>query len=497
MPNVAFVRKELKTVLPEYTLIEDCIAGEPAVKKAGKKYLPMPNADDSSDENVARYNSYKERAVFYNVTKRTLAGLVGTVFIREPEIDLPTRLQAILTNASGTGVSLEQQAKKALSLTLSLGRCGLLVDYPTTETTTVEDVQSGRVRPVLNLYKPRDVVNWRVIDRGAEEVLSLVVLREEYVAEDDGFEMKEAIQYRVLQLVQNVYVQSLWRDKSSAFIEGAEGSVRMPSGHFEMVSKMIPRDYRGNPLSEIPFVFIGSESNDSEVDPAPLYDLASLNIAHYRNSADYEESSFLVGQATPVVSGLTEEWVENVLKGKLAFGSRGGIPLPEGASAELIQAESNTMVKEAMESKERQMVAIGAKLVEQSGVQRTAFETKVETASETSILSSVSQNVSSAYQKTLEIAMLFVGESKAPIFEMNSDFDLARMTAEERQQVLSEWQAGALAFEEMRSALHKAGVATLTDEEARQRIDEEQAASMPQGEEASFNIGQDEEEEGE
>ena len=64
MPNVAFVRPELTKLLPLYYKIRDVLAGEMTVKDAGQKYLPMPNAADQSKENRARYQAYKERAVF-------------------------------------------------------------------------------------------------------------------------------------------------------------------------------------------------------------------------------------------------------------------------------------------------------------------------------------------------------------------------------------------------------------------------------------------------
>ena len=63
------------------------------------------------------------------------------------------------------------------------------------------------------------------------------------------------------------------------------------------------------PLGTIPFSFVGADNNDATVDESPLYPLAQLNVAHYRNSADYEQSLFIVGQATPVFTGLTDEWV--------------------------------------------------------------------------------------------------------------------------------------------------------------------------------------------
>ena len=207
--------------------------------------------------------------------------------------------------------------------------------------------------------------------------------------------------------------------------------------------------------------------------------MASINVAHYRNSADYEESCFIVGQPTPVLTGLTEEWVKDVLKGTVAFGSRGGIPLPVGGDAKLLQATENTMIKEAMEAKERQMVALGAKLVEQKQVQRTAFEAKVEATSEGSTLSSTAKNVQAAYVWALKWCAKFVGVPDTAItFELNTDFDIARMTPEERAQAIKEWQGGAITFEEMRAVLRKSGTATEEDEQAKTKIAAETAAAM-------------------
>ena len=49
------------------------------------------------------------------------------------------------------------------------------------------------------------------------------------------------------------------------------------------------------------------------------------------------------------------------------------------------------------------------------------------------------------------------------------------MTYQERQQLVNEWIAGAITFSEMRSNLKQAGIAKLTDEEAKKLIDEELA----------------------
>lgn len=473
--SVNYIRKELQAVAKIYELIRDCIAGQFAVKAKKTTYLPQPNAQDDSLENQARYDAYIERSVFYNVTARTLRGLVGQVFLRDPVIELPAMLQIVNGDANGEGVSLTQIAKRTVHQVLAYGRSGLFVDYPATAGTASRlELEQGYIRPTIEGYSPWDIINWRTISRGAKEVLSLVVLRETYVSKDDGFEETLSTQYRVLRLGQSAgnpffpeyndfYTVEIW--------QSAEGKLGIAESYQ-------PTDANGNLFDEIPFTFVGAENNDSEIDNAPLYDIAALNIAHYRNSADYEESCFIVGQPTPVFSGLTQEWVENVLKGVVPFGSRGGISLPVGGDAKLLQAEANTMVFEAMQLKERQMVALGAKLVEEKTVQRTATEADLEQASENSTLASSAKNVSAAYEWALGKCAEFVGASGTINFQLNTDFDLSAMSATERAEVVKSWQAGALTFGEMRGVMKKAGIATEEDDVAKEQIAQDTADAM-------------------
>ena len=458
MPNVAHIREEVQRLLPKWSLIRDCLLGQQAIKEGRTKYLPIPNAADKSEENRARYEHYLERAVFYNVTQRTHAGLVGQVFQHEPMVELPALLEPLLVDVDGAGVSLYQQAKKALSEVLAYGRCGLLVDYPnTSEPASRQEIVEGYLRPTIVLYEPWDIINWRTKTVGARKLLSLVVLSEQYIAEDDGFELKYERQWRVLRLEEETgyYRVEIWREDSGAYQE---------------YERYYPTDAAGNHLTEIPFTFVGAINNDPHPDEPPLYDLAVLNIAHYRNSADYEESCFMAGQPTPFLAGLTKDWVEDVLKGGIYLGSRKAIPLPQGGTAGLLQAQPNSLPFEAMQHKERQMVALGAKLVEQRQVQRTLGEARLEEASEVSILVSCTNNVAEAYRKCLTWAGMFAGVTDGIEFELNTDFEIGRMTAQERAQLLAEWQGGGITFEEYRYNLKRANIAYLDDEEAKAAI---------------------------
>lgn len=479
-PNVAFIRREVANVYPEYRLIRDCLAGEARIKNAGIAYLPRPNPTDESKENEARYKAYVKRAVFYNVTRRTLGGLIGQIFMRDPIIKVPEILNPLVEDATGSGISLIQQAKKSCELTLAYSRSGLLIDYPNTgdKGVTAEEVATGVIRPVIRTYSPMEVINWRTETIGAETVISMVCLAEGYPFFDDGFEIKSAIQFRVLRLSGGMYTQEIWREKSPTEWSGLEVDQKR-GREFIAHDSYIPKDPNGNTFDRIPFTFIGSQNNDTNVDLPNMYDLASLNVAHYRNSADYEESCYITGQPTIVVTGLTEEWLKNVLNGKVEFGSRGGIPLPADADAKLIQAEEKTMIKEAMDAKERQMIALGAKLIEQNETQRTAFETKVDATNSGSVLSNTAKNVTEAYRFAISWALKFSNlEGSAFEFQLNDDFDISRMTPEERGQAIKDWQAGAITFEEMRVAMRKAGIATEDDAKAKAQILEEQTAAL-------------------
>lgn len=465
------VLSSLSDMHPDYVLIRDCVAGQRAIKKKSTKYLPDPDETEPDEaERVARYKAYLMRSVFYGVTGRTLRGLVGLVFDKDPAIEIPDLLAPVKEDATGSGTSLDQQAQATLSDVVALGRAGLLTDYPRTAApTTRADALAGNIRPTIIRYKPEQIINWRTRTVGAKVQLALVVIREAYVIEDDGFAETPGTQYRVLRLSpEGIYTVEIHRD-----IEGPGLSL------FETY---VPSDGKGLPLREIPFTFVGAEDNDPDVDRPPLLDIAELNVAHYRNSADYEESAFVVGQPTPVLAGLTKQWVDEALKGRVRFGSRAAIPLPVGGSAELLQAEPNTIAFEAMTHKEQQMIALGAKLIENTGTQQTATEATIDSVMDNSVLGTCARNVSMAYRKALNWAWLYmtgevVDDPEVIDYELSTDFAARNLTAQDRQQIVQAWVQNAITWEEMRWNLKRTGIAYEDDEVAKEQIDQQREAN--------------------
>lgn len=453
MAAVETTREEYTTSLKKYEMIDDALNGELAVKAKGVKYLPAPVF---TEDDPARYAAYSTRAVFYNVTLPTRDALVGQIFLRPPKIELPDQLKILETNINGEGLSLSLLVKKAANHVVPFGRGGFLADFPETggRELTVKDVESGDYSPFIQFYSPWAIINWQVEKIRNKQKLTLLVLKEAYETRTaNDFKIEVKVRHRVYRLVNDVCSVEIYEESISK-------------------SKTVVKDYKGIPLTEIPFEFIGSENNDADVDEPPFYNLANLNIAHFRNSADYEESVFLVGQPTPVYSGLTEDWVNNYFKDGVPFGSRASVPLPENATAMLLQALPNSMAFEAMVHKEEQMIAIGAKIINPNRtVERKEAEIEIEAASQKSVLMTIKDNLQQALVLSLKRCCSFVGADPESIkIELNDNFDLTSMSAEQLRYLTEVYQGGGIAFTEYRENLRRSGIAKLKDDEAKTEI---------------------------
>lgn len=485
MAKPDFRKPELTAMLPVYDMVEACYSGERAIKNAYASnsgghyngggdnssiayspYLPDPSPRNENDEVRAhRYQSYLQRAVFYNVTRRTVSALVGQIFSKYPTYDL-NELDYLETDIDGAGQSLVQQAKDVAIQCLLKGGGGLLADMPVNDGVTKASMANGGIRPTVSHYQRESILNWRVSKVGANYKMSLLVLSESYIAEDDGYEQKLGEQLLVLRLVDGFAESEVMQKIDGDWVGQGVNALR---------------DNKGAQLTEIPFYFYGAVNNDAEIDSPPMLDIATLNIAHFRDSADLHESNFIHAQPTLVVTGLDQNWVDEVLSGGIAVGSRSGIMLPVGGNAQLLQSQPTNAISEAMAVKEQQMKALGAKLVEsQTGQAKTALQSAQDGADETSVLTTIANNISDAYSKAVRAAARYIGVDDSELYvTMNTQFDFAKLSPDQRAQAVTEYQAGVITFAELRAQLVESEFATIEDaKEAKSIIDQEQANLM-------------------
>jgi hypothetical protein len=240
-----------------------------------------------------------------------------------------------------------------------------------------------------------------------------------------------------------------------------------------LISEVMPRQFNGAPFRYIPFVFVGSADNRVDPDKPPLIDMATVNIGHYRNSADFEEGVFVHGQGTLFVSSdmSVEQWAAANPNG-VTVGARRGHFLGGNGNAMLLQAQPNNIAREAMKDKEAQLIAIGAKLITPNGPAETAEAVKIRASGEVSALSTITGNLSEGFEQALEFACDYMGGDKeAVIFKLNQEFFPDTMSAQDVMAFIQLADRGDIAQSDVRAKLRKAGWidSARTDDE----IDEE------------------------
>ncbi len=417
---------------------------------------------DTSD--VKRSDQYKQDAILTNFTALTKVGLTGLVFRRKPKMTLPAELNYMLEDATGDNLSILQLSQKIVGEVLETGRYGILVDYPqVTDRVSQRDQQlSGNVAR-LKPYTAEAIINWKFKVVGSKKLLCQIVLRE-LIEEtgSDGFEWVQRMQYRELYLNDDqVYEQYLY-DHDGKILENS-----------------IPKKADGTPWNEIPFLFIGSENNDANIDNAPLYDLAIINLGHYRNSADYEESIFITGQPTLFMRGTCDlSSFKDTYPDGIRFGSRAGYYLGENGGADLVQANPNQLADTAMKRKEEQALAVGARLISPPGGRETAEAARIRFSSQNSALYLITTNISVAITKLMQWALAFTTTSKPPCsFLLNDQF---YDDAADPNLIIASIQMldrGIIAKDDMRDYARKTGI--IDDERTNEDLDAEAEVASP------------------
>lgn len=415
------------------------------VKDATTRYLPFPG-DQNNIIDQEKYKNYLNRAVYYGFSGQTVRGMSGLAFMKGiTEEDTTSQTDYIMDDLDGDGVGLEQSMKASFTGAYRDGRAGLLVDFPPVEgVITRQQQQDQGVRAVIKRYEALEIVNWHTTKVGAREVLSLVSLFEvsDEVMEDGVSVQRIGVERRLV-LNEGIYRVEIYHD--GVMVEDYQPLID------------------GRPLGYIPFFFIGAENNDQRFDDSPMYPICELNIGHYRNSADYEDSVFML-RPQPWASGLTQSWYEENLKG-FRFGSGSLFPLPESGSFGIEQPAPNDQAFEAMQYKQKSMVALGAKHLTGELSYNTATEAMFGEAGSNSVIQTVMDNVERAYNDALAALADFMGESTYPVVVINADLSNIVADPQLAQVIVNAWINGLVGREDARTYLRKTGLVDRTSEE--------------------------------
>lgn len=432
--------------LDQFRRCDDAVEGSDAVKygvsqrgrydtvtttsRSSRPYLPkLQDQDDNA------YAGYVARAVFFNASNRTLDGMSGMVMARPPRESMPAALKTLATDITLTGRTLFSFTNEVLEDTIQYGRVGIMVDYPTTNTTgmTRAAVEALGLRPYARLYECFDIINWRVGTYGGVERLEMVTLVEQFAVNTDSFSSTMETQYRVLELIDGVYRQTIYRQIDTK----EHGKQWMPSG--EAIVPLM----NGKPLNFIPFVIVGPETCSARVERSPILDIVDLNLAHFRNSADYEHGLHFTGLPTPYACGAQKPEGRSVYIGspEMMFFSD-----PQAKVGYLeFMGQGLATLQTAMKDKEERMAVLGAHMLADTKIVSEA-ESVVSrrTYGQNSALASIARSVSSGIEQALKWMAQWAGISGEVTYQLNTDYSSGKMSYQMLKELVTAWQAGAL-----------------------------------------------------
>ena len=386
----------------------------------------LPRLKGQSEDD---YAAYLKRTLYFNATARTIDGLSAMIFRRAPVVTRPPDMDGFVADATFEGSSLVSFAEQLVHEVLVSGRCGIIIDFPRSDDADITLAQAGQLghRPFLRLYRGEDILNWRVGTVDNRTVLMQVRLFEriEQPAEDDGeFDSEAVEQIRVLDLVDGVYRQRLFRrnkDKEWA-----------PYG-----DPMFPqRD--GAPLDFLPFRFAGPRDTSARIAKPPLLDLVNVNLSHYRSAADLEHGAHFVGLPTPYVFGTAEA------------------PTTIGPTVVWHAAESGVQVgmleftgsglatlERLLDRKEQQMAVLGARMLFPEKRAAEAAETaSMHRQGENSALAALANAVGRALSEAMVIARDWMGAVGEAAIALNTDYLPTPMSPQMLVALIQAVQAG-------------------------------------------------------
>lgn len=404
------------------------VNGEEEVKMAGSAYLPY-----LLDQIPGEYEAYKNRALFYGATGRTVTGLLGAIFRKMPTIEgaEEEKIKDEFKSVTQDNQDVLDFASMTVVEVLVTGRVGILLDAP----------QNLEGVPYLAIYQSETIINWRYTDIEDGKELSMVVLEEKYEEDgDDEFTKETKKQYRVLELnLEGVYQQRLFRE---TFL--TTGKAKGTSEYSEYLDEPIVPNVSGHSLDYIPFMFINHIDTSPIVYNSPILALANVNLSHYRSSADLEHGRHFTGLPTAWVAGFDE-------KTQLHIGSQvAWISEDPQANAGYLEFTGQGLgsLENALKEKQEMMAVLGARMLEdpknpvESGV---ALSTRYR--GENNVLSSISKTVSGALSTLLTWLLEWRGITKDITVELNKDFINDRLTSGEVKDLMETWQGGAISWE--------------------------------------------------
>jgi hypothetical protein len=392
----AYRSKSYLEMASRWPYVSDVIKGTLHLREQKEKYLPKFPAEDNEV-----YEDRRKTAVCFDATGKTRNGLVGLILRKDPTLsqETPQVIKDHLENVDLAGTHWNVFAKEVAEAAWEYGHSLILVDMqPSLEPgATLEDERKAGRRPYWIHYKPDQVINWNTVLVNGQTILEQITFEECSTEKDGRFGQKDVTRYRVLFLEDGVVKWELHRKDKDA--SGKEEIVLEDQGTFKNVT-------------EIPVSVAYSRKTGFLTSCPPLLNLALLNIKHYQQSSELDNTLHIVGY--PMLCSDDADADETTVK---AVGPAVQVRVPAGRNVWYAEPSGSSLAaqRQNLEDKKQEMAVMGISfLAERVNVEQTATEQTINHGERTSDLATMARSLKDTLERSLGFQNQFLGgEAKA------------------------------------------------------------------------------------
>jgi len=423
--NPSVTNLEYNAQIDDWTTVNDVIKGTRWLKTCArsKEYLPQ-----ESRETKTAYDGRLKKSIFWNAFKRTIFGLTGMVFRRDPRLgrDVPP---AISDPDTGDWENIDLQGthgdvflRAVFKREITDGHTFILVDMPPPVTAQNPDAtradEEGR-RPYWVSIGKEQVINWRSeIDANGELELTQVTIEEQITLPAGVYKDHQVTQYRVLR-------------------PGSWELWRKPAGPGSSGGGLTLYDEGTTSLDYIPLVPIYSNKTAFMMSDPPLLDLAYENLRHYRLRSDLDHilhfsnvpMIWAIGRRARTPQGDTGTREVTISPNTIIdLDKDGKIGILEHSGHAIASAQAE--IQAAKES----MAALGLLLLaRQPQVEKTATASTLEYEAESSELAAMARSLRDGTEAALDIHAEYLGLGKdaGGTITINRDFAQAELSPQQ------------------------------------------------------------------
>jgi len=384
-----------------------------------------------------QFEAMVRMAPMYILYPKVVDGFSGTVFAKPPVVkglNFDDKQKKLNKNCDMLGNSVDKFAETIVKTVFEDGFCATMNDYSKTAR-----------RPFMRHIAPHQFISFRTSSVAGYPVISQFIFSEEVEVDKEGSEFDVSLRnrYIVLDIHEGKYRVRKYMSTSDV-IPTSPTSEGMTQEGSDVYPKMDGKNFK-----TIPITIHGMNQDNFSIGKSPLQDISDMNISVIQRVIDQTYMLHWTALPTPWATGVDSQ------DAPITIGPSKFVALnsPE-ANVGMLEFSGNSARahQDFIDTLLAIMASMGAQILKKEGVSReTATSVLVRTASQTSLIATLVNNVSGQLQNALTTFLTWAG-TKVPddfSYELNNDFLKIDMEPNAQIALVKSWLDGAISHKTM------------------------------------------------